>query len=59
MLVSALVSYTCNAVGACVSYGDHAYKGYWHVFKIDEEGKVHIVNKIVKDVRGAQTGRTF
>jgi len=44
--------------GVSVKYGG-AYKGFWNVFKIDETGHAHVVNEIVKDIKGAQSPRKF
>ena len=43
---------------ASVPYGNQ-YKGYWQVFSLDGTGHVNIVNDIVRDTRGAQSGRKF
>jgi len=44
--------------GISVKYGG-PYKGYWNVFKIDDSGHAHVINQIVKDVKGAQNPRKF
>ena len=48
--------------GASAPYGPPEaknYKGYWHAFVIEGDGKVRVVNEVVRATAGAQTGRTF
>lgn len=48
--------------GAAAPYGppeNTKYKGFWHGFVLEGGKTVRIVNQVVRDTKGAQTGRTF
>lgn len=49
-------------VDITAAYGlpdNQKYKGFWHGFVLEADRTVRIVNQIVRDTKGAQTGRTF
>jgi hypothetical protein len=48
--------------GASAPYGppdNQKFKGFWHAFVLEGDKSVRIVNQVVRDTKGAQTGRTF
>lgn len=48
--------------GEAIPYGPpdaRIYKGYWHAFLIQGDGKIQVVNQIVRDIKGMQIPRSF